>query len=132
MLTRSCWCQVARDYPLPAQECKRRIRDGFRRNSHLTDDEAILRAVHHGRYKVSLTTSPATSRCAADRQCAMAGERVAYHAVCVLYRVQCREAIAVIQVKKYRQLKRQYEPTEAADGASSEQQQHRAASSGTA
>ena len=45
--------QVARDYPLPLDESKRRIREGFLRNSHLTAEEEVLRAVHHGRYKVS-------------------------------------------------------------------------------
>lgn len=45
--------QVVPDYPLPLDECKRRIREGFLRNSELTGQEDILRAVHHGRYKVS-------------------------------------------------------------------------------
>ena len=49
--------QVARDYPLPPEECRRRIREGFLRNSHLTGKEDILRAVHHGRYKVDPPTS---------------------------------------------------------------------------
>ena len=48
--------QVARDYPLPADECKRRIREGFLRNSRLATTEDILRAVHHGRYKVRRAT----------------------------------------------------------------------------
>ena len=55
------------------------------------------------------------------------------HAIVLCCVLQCREAIAVIQVKKYRQLKRAYEPAsvEAESGSSSEARHTAAAGSNT-
>ena len=53
--------QVSRDYPLPRAECHRRIREAFQRNTLLSREEDVLKAVHFGRYKVSTDPSSPSS-----------------------------------------------------------------------
>ena len=41
---------VGRDYPLGLARVRERVKEGFRSNAHLTDERAILEAVHRGRW----------------------------------------------------------------------------------
>ena len=41
---------VGRDYPLGLPTVRERVKEGFLKNSHLTEERAILEAVHRGRW----------------------------------------------------------------------------------